>query len=67
MIRKLSSENLQQVIYIMFESTEVKEYTFDLDNIHIKKFRELEEFVKKCMEKALDWDPKMLEDEEFSN
>jgi len=47
----------------MFESTEVKEYTFDLDNIHVKKFRELEEFVKKCMEKAVDWDPKMLEDE----
>jgi len=39
MIRKLSSEDLQRVIYIMFESSEVKEYSFDLDNIHIKKFR----------------------------
>lgn len=41
MIRKLTSESLQQVINIMCESTEVKECIFDLDNIHIKKFREL--------------------------
>lgn len=47
----------------MFESSEVKEYTFDLDNIHIKKFRELEEYVKKCMEKNPEWDPRTMEDE----
>ena len=63
MIRKLSSQNLYHIINILFESTEVKEYSFDLDNIHIKKFREIEEYVKKCIEKITDWDPKILEDD----
>lgn len=52
MIKKLPSESLQQVCYIVFESTENKEYIFDLDTLHIKKFRELEDYVKKCMEKT---------------
>ena len=34
-----------------------------MDNIHIKKFREIEEYVKKCIEKITDWDPKILEDD----
>ena len=66
-MRKLSSENIYHIVNMMFESSEVKEYSFDLDNIHVKKFRELEEYVKKCMEKIIDWDPKILEDEDLSN
>lgn len=41
MIKKLPTESLQQVCYIVFESTENKEYIFDLDTLHVKKFREL--------------------------
>ena len=45
----------------------MKEYSFDLDNLHIKKFRELEEYVKKCIDKIADWDPKFNEDEDLDN
>lgn len=55
MIKKLPSESLQQVCYIVFESTENRDYIFDLDTLHIKKFRELEEYVKKYMEKIGEW------------
>lgn len=55
MIKKLPSESLQQVCYIVFESTENRDYMFDLDTLHVKKFRELEEYVKKYMERTGEW------------
>ena len=39
MIRKLPSDALQHVCFILFDSTENKEYHFDLDTLHVKKFR----------------------------
>lgn len=35
---------------------------FDLDTLHVKKFRELEEYVKKCMEKTGEWDQRNYDD-----
>lgn len=67
MIKKLPSESLQHVCFILFDSTENRDYHFDLDTLHVKKFRELEEYVKKCMEKTGEWDQELLKDEELSN
>ena len=67
MIKKLPSESLQQVCYIVFESTENRDYVFDLDTLHVKKFRELQQYVKKFMEKSLQWEMRNDEDEDFSN
>lgn len=44
-IKKLPSQCLQQICYIIFQNLENKDYSFDLDTLHVKKIRQLQDYV----------------------
>ena len=67
MIKKLPSQYLQQVCYIATDTTQNKEFIFDLETMHAKKFRELEDYVKRMIDKCGLWEQKNCDEEEFSN